>query len=138
MARRNFLDIKCRLAGLKPDACVIVATVRALKHHGGVAKADLNQENLEALKKGLPNLIKHVENITRVYGLPAVVAINKFYTDTDAELNMIAEACKEYGVNVALSDVWGRGGEGGKELAAEVLRVIEEEPNHFRFRMRMI
>ena len=133
LGAQKFLDIKCRLAGLKPDACVIVATVRALKHHGGVAKADLNQENLEALKKGLPNLLKHVENITRVYGLPAVVAINKFYTDTDAELNMIAEACKEYGVNVALSDVWGRGGEGGKELAAEVLRVIEEEPNHFRF-----
>ena len=133
LGAQKFLDIKCRLTGLKPDACVIVATVRALKHHGGVAKADLNQENLEALKKGLPNLLKHVENITRVYGLPAVVAINKFYTDTDAELNMIAEACKEYGVNVALSDVWGRGGEGGKELAAEVLRVIEEEPNHFRF-----
>ena len=133
LGAQKFLDIKCRLAGLKPDACVIVATVRALKHHGGVAKADLNQENLEALKKGLPNLLKHVENITKVYGLPAVVAINKFYTDTDAELNMIAEACKEYGVNVALSDVWGRGGEGGKELAAEVLRIIEEEPNQFRF-----
>lgn len=94
LGAQKFLDIKCRLADLKPDACVIVATVRALKHHGGVAKADLNQENLEALKKGLPNLLKHVENITRVYGLPAVVAINKFYTDTDAELNMIAEACK--------------------------------------------
>ena len=133
LGAQKFLDIKCRLAGLKPDACVIVATVRALKHHGGVAKADLNQENLEALKKGLPNLLKHVENITKVYGLPAVVAINKFYTDTNAELNMIAEACKEYGVNVALSDVWGRGGEGGKELAAEVLRIIEEEPNQFRF-----
>ena len=133
LGAQKFLDIKCRLAGLKPDACVIVATVRALKHHGGVAKANLNEENLEALKKGLPNLLKHVENMTRVYGLPAVVAINKFHTDTDAELQLIADACREYGVNVALSDVWANGGEGGKELAAEVLRIIEEEPNHFRF-----
>ena len=133
LGAQKFLDIKCRLAGLKPDACVIVATVRALKHHGGVAKADLNQENLEALKKGLPNLLKHVENITKVYGLPAVVAINKFYTDTDAELQMIADACKEYGVNVALSDVWEHGGKGGMELAKEVVRIIDEEPNNFRF-----
>ena len=133
LGAEKFLDIKCRLAGLKPDACVIVATVRALKHHGGVAKADLNEENVEAVKRGLPNLLKHVENITRVYGLPAVVAINKFYTDTEAELKLIEDACKEYGVNVALSDVWGNGGEGGKELATEVLRIIDEEPNNFRF-----
>ena len=133
LGAEKFLDIKCRMADLKPDACVIVATVRALKHHGGVAKADLNEENVEAVKKGLPNLLRHVENITRVYGLPAVVAINKFYTDTDAELQVVADACHEYGVNVALSDVWGKGGEGGKELAAEVLRIIDEEPNNFRF-----
>ncbi len=133
LGAQKFLDIKCRLAGLRPAACVIVATVRALKHHGGAAKADLNKENLVALERGLPNLLKHVENITQVYGLPAVVAINKFYTDTDAEIAMIADACKKYGVNVALSDVWEHGGNGGVELANEVVRIIDEEPNNFHF-----
>ena len=110
----------------------MVATVRALKHHGGVAKADLNKENLEALEKGLPNLLQHVENITQVYKLPAVVAINAFPTDTKAELDMVEEKCKELGVNVALSEVWAKGGEGGVALAEEVIRLCEE-PNDFSF-----
>ncbi len=132
LGAEKFLDIKCRLAGLKPSAVVVVATVRALKHHGGVAKADLNNENLEALEKGLPNLLRHVENITTVYGLPCVVAINRFPTDTEAELKLVEDKCKELGVNVALSEVWAKGGEGGMALAQEVIRLCEE-PNHFSF-----
>ena len=130
LGAEKFLDIKCRMAGIKPSAVVIVATVRALKHHGGVAKADLGAENLEALEKGLPNLLQHVENITQVYGLPAVVAINRFPTDTEAELALVEAKCKELGVNVALSEVWGKGGEGGIALAEEVVRLCEE-PNNF-------
>jgi len=130
LGAEKFIDIKCRMAELKPAAVVIVATVRALKHHGGVAKADLGNENLEALEKGLPNLLQHVENITTVFGLPAVVAINRFPTDTESELKLIEDKCKELGVNVALSEVWGKGGEGGKALAAEVVRLCEQ-PNKF-------
>ena len=126
------MDIKCRMAGLTPDAVVLVATVRALKHHGGAAKAELNQENLEALERGLPNLLRHVENITQVYGLPCVVAINRFPTDTQAELKLVEDRCKALGVNVALSEVWAKGGEGGMALAQEVIRLCESE-NHFRF-----
>ena len=132
LGAEKFLDIKCRMAGIKPSAVVIVATVRALKHHGGVAKADLGSENLEALEKGLPNLLQHVENITKVYGLPAVVAINRFPTDTEAELALVEAKCKELGVNVALSEVWGKGGEGGIALAEEVVRLCEE-PNSFDY-----
>ena len=133
LGAEKFLDIKCRAAGLTPDAVVIVATVRALKHHGGCPKADLGKENLPALEKGLPNLLKHVENITKVYGLPAVVAINQFDSDTEAEIAMIRTACQKYGVRVALSQVWGKGGAGGEELAREVLRIIDEEKPSFRF-----
>ncbi len=131
LGAEKFLDIKCRMAGITPSAVVVVATVRALKHHGGVAKADLGNENLEALEKGLPNLLQHVENITQVYGLPAVVAINRFPTDTEAELKLVEDKCKELGVNVALSEVWGKGGDGGIELAKEVVRLCEE-PNNFK------
>ena len=131
LGAEKFLDIKCRMAGITPSAVVVVATVRALKHHGGVAKADLGTENLEALEKGLPNLLQHVENITQVYGLPAVVAINRFPTDTEAELKLVEDKCKELGVNVALSEVWGKGGDGGIELAKEVVRLCEE-PNNFK------
>lgn len=133
LGAEKFLDIKCRMANLKPDAVIIVATVRALKYNGGVAKADLNGENLEALEKGLPNLLKHVENITTVFKLPAVVAINRFHLDTDAELELITRKCKELGVNVALSEVWANGGEGGKALASEVVRLIEEGENDFTY-----
>ena len=132
LGAEKFLDIKCRAAGLQPDAVVIVATVKALKYNGGVPKTELGHENLEALEKGLPNLLKHVENITQVFGLPAVVAINRFDNDTDAELDLIRAKCAEYGVRVALSEVWGKGGAGGIELAEEVLRLCEEE-NSFRF-----
>ena len=132
LGAEKFVDIKCRKAGLHPSAAVVVATVRALKYHGGVTKADLNSENLEALEKGLPNLLQHVENVTKNYGLPCVVAINRFPTDTEAELEMVKEKCKELGVNVALSEVWGKGGEGGLELAEEVLRLVEGE-NNFHF-----
>ena len=132
LGAEKFLDIKCRLAGLKPSAVVVVATVRALKNHGGVAKADLNQENLEALEKGLPNLLQHVSNIQNVYHLPCVVAINAFPTDTEAELKLLEERCGQLGVNVALSEVWAKGGEGGKALAQEVLRLCEQ-PNDFTF-----
>jgi len=125
LGAQKFLDIKCVEAGLVPDAVVIVATVRALKHHGGVAKADLVNENLEALEKGLPNLLQHVENITQVYGLPAVVAINRFPTDSEAELKLVEDKCRALGVNVALSEVWGKGGEGGMALAEEVVRICE-------------
>ncbi len=132
LGAEKFLDIKCRLAGLKPSAVVVVATVRALKNHGGVAKADLNEENLPALEKGLPNLLQHVENITKVFGLPCVVAINAFPTDTAAELKLVEDKCRELGVNVALSEVWAKGGEGGITLAEEVVRLCEQ-PNDFRF-----
>jgi formate--tetrahydrofolate ligase len=130
LGAEKFLDIKCRVSGLKPAAVVIVATVRALKHHGGVAKADLADENLDALARGLPNLLQHVENITGVFGLPAVVALNRFPTDSDAELALVAERCRELNVTVALSEVWGRGGAGGVELAEEVVRLCEM-PNTF-------
>ena len=132
LGAEKFLDIKCRMAGLKPAAVVVVATVRALKHHGGVAKADLNKENLAALEKGLPNLLQHVENITKVYKLPCVVAINAFPTDTKAELDLVEAKCKELGVNVALSEVWAKGGEGGIALAKEVVRLCEL-PNDFTY-----
>ena len=134
LGAEKFLDIKCRAGGFHPDAVVIVATVRALKYHGGVAKADLNHENLEALERGLPNLLQHVDNVTNVYGLPCVVAINAFPTDTEAELKMVEEKCKEKGVNVRLSQVWAKGGEGGKTLAEEVIRLCEEEKSdRFQF-----
>ena len=132
LGAEKFLDIKCRMAGIKPDAVVIVATVRALKYNGGVAKPDLNEENLEALEKGIPNLMKHVSNIKNVYGLPCVVAINAFPTDTKAELDLVEAKCKELGVNVALSEVWAKGGEGGIKLAEEVIRLVEE-PNDFTY-----
>ena len=132
LGAEKFLDIKCRMAGLKPNAVVIVATVRALKYNGGVPKADLNNENLEALEKGLPNLLKHVSNIKNVYKLPCVVAINAFPTDTKAELDLVEAKCKELGVNVALSEVWAKGGEGGIKLAEEVIRLVEE-PNDFTY-----
>ncbi len=131
LGAEKFLDIKCRMEGLTPSAVVIVATVRALKYHGGVPKADLNNENLEALQKGLPNLLQHVSNIRDVFGLPCVVAINAFPTDTKAELDMVEAKCNELGVNVALSEVWAKGGEGGIALAKEVVRLCEE-PNNFR------
>ena len=131
LGAEKFLDIKCRIADLHPSAVVVVATVRALKHHGGVAKADLGTENLEALEKGLPNLLRHVENITTVFQLPCVVAINRFPLDTEAELALIERKCKELGVNVALSEVWAKGGEGGIALAEEVVRLCEQ-PNQFR------
>lgn len=132
LGAEKFFDIKCRLAGLRPSAVVVVATVRALKNHGGVPKAELNSENLEALEKGLPNLIQHVENITNVYRLPCVVAINAFPTDTKAELELIEKKCRELNVNVALSEVWAKGGRGGIELAKEVVRLCEKE-NGFTF-----
>ena len=132
LGAEKFLDIKCRMAGLKPDCVVIVATARALKYNGGVPKAETSNENLEALKKGLPNLLKHVSNITNVYKLPCVVAINRFPFDTEAELNLIRDECKKLGVNVALSEVWGKGGEGGIELAKEVVRLCDQ-PNDFTF-----
>ncbi|OUN95585.1 formate--tetrahydrofolate ligase [Pseudoflavonifractor sp. An44] len=132
LGAEKFLDIKCRAAGLTPDAVVIVATVKALKYNGGVPKTELGAENLEALERGLPNLLKHVENITRVFGLPAVVAINRFANDTEAELNLIRTRCQELGVNVALSEVWGQGGEGGLELAQEVLRLCDQ-PQDFHY-----
>ena len=135
LGAEKFLDIKCRLAGLTPSAVVVVATVRALKHHGGAAKADLSTEDLAALEKGLPNLLRHVENITNVFGLPCVVAINAFPTDTTAELKLVEEKCRARGVNVALSEVWAKGGEGGLALAEEVIRLCEQ-PNHFHFAYR--
>ena len=132
LGAEKFLDIKCSLADLKPDAVIIVATVKALKYNGGVNKNDLGSENLDALKKGLPNLIKHVDNIKNVFGLPCVVAINKFVNDTDAEINLIKDECQKLGVNVVLSEVWEKGGEGGEELAKEVIKLCEEE-NNFKF-----
>lgn len=133
LGAEKFFDIKCRIAGLHPSAAVIVATVKALKMHGGVPKTDLKAKNVEAVEKGLPNLLKHIENITKVYGLPAVVAINKFPTDDQEELALIERRCKELGVDVALSDVWGKGGAGGEELAREVIRLTEEEKNDFHY-----
>lgn len=132
LGAEKFLDIKCRYANLKPSAVVIVATVRALKMHGGVAKTELAAENLDALKKGIPNLLRHVSNIKNVYKLPSVVAVNRFPTDTDAEIELIINECKALGVNVVLSDVWAKGGDGGTELAKEVVRLCEEE-NNFTF-----
>ena len=132
LGAEKFLDIKCRLAGLKPDAVVIVATVRALKMHGGMSKEDLNIENLDALEKGVPNLLRHVSNIKNVYHLPSVVAINKFPTDTQSEIDLIINKCKELGVNVVLSDVWANGSEGGLSLAKEVVKLCDE-PNNFEF-----
>jgi len=133
LGAEKFLDIKCRIGGFKPAAAVIVATIRALKHHGGASKEELTVENLEALEKGIPNLLKHIENITVKFGLPAVVAINRFPDDTEAEINLVREKCREYGANVALSEVWAKGGKGGEELAREVIRLTEEGENNFRF-----
>ena len=132
LGAEKFLDIKCRKAGLTPSAVVVVATVRALKYHGGVPKAELNGENLEALERGLPNLLQHVDNIKNVFGLPCVVAINAFPTDTKAELDLVEKKCNELGVNVALSEVWAKGGEGGVALAREVVRLCEQ-PGRFSF-----
>ncbi len=127
LGAEKFIDIKCRKSGLRPNAVILVATIRALKYNGGVAKADLGEENLEALEKGIPNLMKHIENITQVYHLPMVVAINKFPTDTEAEIELVRNKCKEMGVNVELSDVWAKGGAGGEDLAKEVIRLCEGE-----------
>ena len=132
LGAEKFLDIKCRMTGVRPNAVVIVATARALKYNGGVAKADLNEENLEALKAGMPNLLRHVDNIQNVYGLPCVVAINRFPTDTEAELALIESECQKLGVNVKLSEVWAKGGEGALELADEVMRLIEQ-PSELKF-----
>ena len=132
LGAEKFLDIKCRMAGLKPDAVVVVATVRALKLHGGVAKTELGEENLEALERGLPNLLRHVSNVKNVYKLPCVVAVNRFPTDTDKEIELVIEKCRELGVNVRLSTVWAEGGKGGVELAEEVVRLCEEK-NDFTF-----
>ena len=132
LGAEKFLDIKCRMTGVRPSAVVVVATARALKYNGGVAKADLNDENLDALKAGMPNLLRHVENITNVFGLPCVVAINRFPTDTEAELKLIEDECKNVGVNVKLSEVWAKGGEGALDLADEVLRLIEQ-PSELKF-----
>ncbi len=133
LGAEKFLDIKCRMAGLTPSAVVVVATIRALKMHGGLPKTALGEENLEALEKGVPNLLRHVSNIKNVYGLPCVVAVNRFPTDTDAEVACIMERCRALGVNVVLSDVWAKGGEGGEDLAREVVRLCEEETPHFTF-----
>ena len=132
LGAEKFLDIKCRMAGLKPSCVVLVATVRALKYNGGVPKAETGVENLEALEKGLPNLLQHVSNITNVYKLPCVVAINRFPQDTEAELKLVEDKCRGLGVNVALSEVWAKGGEGGIELAKEVIRLCDQ-PNDFTF-----
>ena len=133
LGAEKFLDIKCRMAGLTPSAVVMVATVRALKMHGGLDKKALGEENLEALGKGVPNLLRHVSNIKNVYKLPCVVAVNRFPTDTDNEINFIIEKCRELGVNVVLSNVWAEGGKGGEELAKEVVRLCEEEKGDFTF-----
>ncbi|NSW89802.1 MAG: formate--tetrahydrofolate ligase [Firmicutes bacterium] len=133
LGAEKFVDIKCRVGGLKPSAVVIVATVRALKHHGGASKNEWGVENLCYLEKGIPNLLKHIENVTVKFGLPAVVALNRFPTDTEAELSFVKEKCREYGVNVVLSEVWAKGGEGGVELAQEVIRLIDEGKSNFNF-----
>ena len=133
LGAEKFLDIKCRMAGLTPSAVVMVATIRALKMHGGVAKTDLANENIPALEKGIPNLLRHISNIKNVYKLPCVVAVNRFPTDTDNEVDFIIEKCRELGVNVVLSNVWAEGGKGGEELAREVVRLCEEEKGDFTF-----
>ena len=133
LGAEKFCDIKCRLAGLKPDAAVVVATVRALKYNGGVERANLGEENLEALAKGLPNLLKHISNLKNVFGLPVVVAINRFVSDSDAELAMIEKACAEHGVEVSLTEVWDKGGAGGADLARKVVNAIDNQPNNFSF-----
>ncbi len=133
LGAEKFLDIKCRAAGLKPDAVVIVATVRALKMHGGLPKNALGSEDLGALEKGIPNLLRHVSNIKNVYGLPCVVAVNRFPTDTDGEIDFIIRKCRALGVNTVLSTVWAEGGKGGEALAREVVRLCEEEKGNFRF-----
>ena len=133
LGAEKFLDIKCRAAGLTPDAVVLVATVRALKMHGGLAKTALAEENLDALERGLPNLLRHLSNLKNVYGLPAVVAVNRFPTDTDREIDCIIEKCRALGVNVVLSTVWADGGRGGEALAREVVRLCEEEHGNFRY-----
>ncbi len=133
LGAEKFLDIKCRMAGLTPDAVVVVATVRALKMHGGLAKTELGTEDLTALEKGIPNLLRHVSNISNVYKLPCVVAVNRFPTDTDNEIDFIIAKCKEIGVNTVLSNVWAEGGKGGVELAREVVRLCEEEQGDFTF-----
>ena len=133
LGAEKFLDIKCRMAGLTPDAVVMVATIRALKMHGGLAKTDLANENLEALEKGIPNLLRHVSNIKNVYKLPCVVAVNRFPTDTDKEVELIIEKCKALGVNVVLSTVWAEGGKGGEALAKEIVRICDEEKGNFTF-----
>ena len=133
LGAEKFLDIKCRMAGLTPSAVVMVATIRALKMHGGVAKTELGTENLDALEKGLPNLLRHVSNVRNVYKLPCVVAVNRFPTDTDAEIDLIIRKCRELGVNVVLSTVWAEGGKGGEELAREVVRLCEEKKGNFTF-----
>ncbi len=133
LGAEKFLDIKCRMAGLTPDAVVVVATVRALKMHGGLAKTELGNEDLNALEKGIPNLLRHVSNIRNVYGLPCVVAVNRFPTDTDAEIDFIIKKCRELGVNTVLSTVWAEGGKGGEQLAREVVRLCEEEKGDFKF-----
>ncbi len=133
LGAEKFLDIKCRMAGLTPDAVVMVATIRALKMHGGLAKTELGNEDLAALERGVPNLLRHVSNIKNVYKLPCVVAVNRFPTDTDAEIDFLIEKCKELGVNVVLSTVWAEGGKGGEALAREVVRLCEEEKGDFTF-----
>ncbi|MGI6748741.1 MAG: formate--tetrahydrofolate ligase [Anaerovoracaceae bacterium] len=134
LGAEKFIDIKCRLSGLQPDAVVIVATARALKFHGGIQKSDICNENIPALEQGIGNLLKHVENITKVFGLPAVVAINRFPTDTEEELKYIVKRCNELGVSAILSEVWGKGSSGGIELAEEIIRVIDENKNNTEFR----
>jgi formate--tetrahydrofolate ligase len=133
LGAEKFVDIKCRLGGLKPDAAVLVASVRALKHHGGVAKQELSKENLQALEKGIPNMIKHIENISKHYGIPVAVAINRFPTDTEDELNMVFDACKAMNVPAAVSEVFTKGSEGGLDLAEQVLKLIEKGQNEFKF-----
>ncbi|HGH0105179.1 TPA: formate--tetrahydrofolate ligase [Neisseria meningitidis] len=133
LGAEKFCDIKCRLADLKPDAAVVVATVRALKYNGGVERANLGEENLDALEKGLPNLLKHISNLKNVFGLPVVVALNRFVSDSDAELAMIEKACAEHGVEVSLTEVWGKGGAGGADLARKVVNAIESQTNNFGF-----
>ena len=133
LGAEKFLDIKCRMAGLTPDAVVVVATVRALKMHGGLAKTELANEDIRALGRGIPNLLRHVANIKDVYKLPCVVAVNRFPTDTDAEIDFIIDECRKLGVNTVLSTVWAEGGKGGEELAYEVVRLCEEEKGDFTF-----
>ena len=133
LGAEKFIDIKCRQAGLRPDACVLVATIRALKYHGGVPKKELGPENLEAVEKGLPNLVQHLENIKTVYGIPAVVALNRFPTDSEAEIRLVEDKCRELGVNVVLSEVWAKGGLGGVDLANEVVRLCDSENSGFKF-----